>query len=463
MAISKEKRFELLSFDIANLPLDEDGTARIDFYVHLPRNDRFICFVLQGDEFGEKHTQILRKHVEPEIFCKFSDFKDNCKDLEIPENNHNMFVMEYEEDPEGFKAKHSESISIEANPETEATKVFSKDDEDSETEEKKSKLIVIEGSKEVSGTNDNDKNIIIEGGSPEQSSKQSYNHKEDSQFSKETRKQENVEISGSAKSLDVPGEDPGLDAMMSELGKEKGEFLKKAISKELNAVFKVLSAESVSEISLEDSPIEEISKKLMEVIAPEVDNLRQYLKKIPNYVGVMDDSAAITAIATLFCIARGQTSRSIFREISYAVLLMDISLGSLSPGSLDAYYVNPNQLSSEDKQIVFNHPRQSYEMVQKRFKNLPEIVSQLILGHHELFNGKGYPRKVRSELLAPLVRILAFAVDVFEIMKRAYISKQNVTVLQAVESLLNADVAPHERRHNIVLMREICAHLKEDS
>ena len=214
--------------------------------------------------------------------------------------------------------------------------------------------------------------------------------------------------------------------------------------------------------NLEESPIQDIASNLLEVIAPEVEKLRDHLKKIPDYVGVMNDSAALTAITTLVCLARGQTSRSIFKEMSYAVLLMDMSMTSLDDEAYKNYFINPDALSEKQKKIVFTHPRASYELVQKKFKNLPDIVSQLILGHHELFNGKGYPRKVRSELLAPLVRILAFAVDIFELMKRNHYLGKKLSIVDAVDSLLNADVPPHLRRHNVVLMREVYQYLTVD-
>ncbi len=499
MTISEQSKLELLSFDIEKLPLSEDGTAMVDFYVHLPRNDKFIRFVLKGDRFGSKHGTMLKQHAEPMVFCKFDAFQAHCNGFSIPESEHNRLVQEFAEDPEKFRKNYPHLVlppNISNKSQANETEEESSRKRLDPADEKSSKLILL-------GKNGENKSSASElqtfKTTPEElealkaakektvfsanndlatppkkkksnkedegSSKQSHTtYYEDQSSSRHTIVHEEEDYSGSRKSLTEPNPNDAatLDEMMSQFGQEQGSYLTKTITGELQSIFKGLTDSNTSVMNLEESPIEEISSNLLQLIAPEVEKLRDYLINIPNYVGVMNDSAALTAITTLVCMARGQTSRSIFREMSYAVLLMDIALGSLDEEGYKTYFLNPNSLSEAQKKIVFNHPRAAYELVQKRFKNLPDIVGQLILGHHELFSGKGYPRKVRSELLAPLVRLLAFAVDVFEIMKRAHFKGEKVSIMAAVESLLNADVAPHQRRHNIVLMREVHAYLKAD-
>ncbi|MEO5668313.1 MAG: HD domain-containing phosphohydrolase [Bdellovibrionota bacterium] len=243
--------------------------------------------------------------------------------------------------------------------------------------------------------------------------------------------------------------------MLTHFGKESADFLKKPIAIELKHIISELVAPSIAQINLEDSPINELTDQLVRVIAPEVENLRSYLKQIPQYLTMMDDSSAITAIATLFAIARGQSSRSVFKDLSYACLFMDISMSDFGDQAWKTYFLQPDALSEEQKNKIEGHPRRSSELVQKRFRNLPDIVNQLILGHHELFNGKGFPRHLRSEMLAPLVRILAFAVDVFEFMKSQHMQGEFCTLSEAVEYYVNEPVEPHMRRHNTVLCREI--------
>ena len=340
----------------------------------------------------------------------------------------------------------------------------------SSKKEKENDKLVIDGAQEFDSSGIHDKKIIKgdDTGSvsvDEGSSKQSHLQKDDGDelSSRQSHMKPEEDYSGSRQSMiDPQAQEEASSKMQMQFGNDNAAFLKKAISKELADVYSSLNDESTAAINLEDSPIAELTEKLMDVVAPEVEGLRNHLKQIPEYVGVMDDSAAVTSIATLFCMAKGQTSRSIFREVSYACLFLDLSLAKFNERDWVNYYINPNSLNNELKKLVFAHPRASYQIIQAKFKNLPDIVGQMILGHHELFNGKGYPRKVRSELLAPLVRILAFAVDVFETMKRNYLKGKKVSLEQAVSSFVHAEVEPHQRRHNIVLMRDILEYLQND-
>ncbi len=468
MAIPEDKKLELIKFEIEKIPLNADGTALVDFYVHLPRNDRYIRFVLAGDSFGENQTRMLQKHKEPIIFCKYEEFVAEHSGFAIPPSEHNKEVLEIFQGS-GQISENLPHLIFEANPtptsdqEAGSTnnqpphlKIIRGDDADLHTH--KNQKMVFKGSNDLASR---EKGKFL---TDETSSRQSHGPSEDEPSSRHTRLYQEEDYSGSKQSLSTANTNDGesMENMIAQFGQEKSSYLKKTITNELKSAYKQLHSESPATINLEESPIQDIASNLLEVIAPEVEKLRDHLKKIPDYVGVMNDSAALTAITTLVCLARGQTSRSIFKEMSYAVLLMDMSMTSLDDEAYKNYFINPDALSEKQKKIVFTHPRASYELVQKKFKNLPDIVSQLILGHHELFNGKGYPRKVRSELLAPLVRILAFAVDIFELMKRNHYLGKKLSIVDAVDSLLNADVPPHLRRHNVVLMREVYQYLTVD-
>jgi hypothetical protein len=277
----------------------------------------------------------------------------------------------------------------------------------------------------------------------------------------------NVESEVHRSKGDAPAEKPGArsssvskadleSGMLMQFGKESAEFLKKPIAHELSKIFYEVILPNPGEFTLEDTPIAEMSSRLLDIIAPDVDNFRSHFRRIPQYLSVMDDSAAVTTIAVLYAVALGQTSRSVFRDLSYACLLMDFALLDLSAENWNLYYQNRSQLSPEMLTKVQNHPRRSYEIVQKKFTRLPEIVGQLILGHHELFNGRGYPRGIRSELLAPLVRMFACAVDTFEIMKQESLHLSNPSLLEVLSRFIaSSGTQPHERRHSLTLVRQI--------
>jgi hypothetical protein len=250
--------------------------------------------------------------------------------------------------------------------------------------------------------------------------------------------------------------------MLTLFGQDDSEFLRAPIASVLKGIYDEMSASDIAHIRLEITPISELTDRLVKVIAPEVETLRNYLHAIPQYRTIMHDSAAITTIATLFAIALGHTSRNVFKNLSYACIFMDISLAELSEESWKTYYLDPERLSKEDARRVRSHPERSTDLVQKRFRKLPDVVLQMILGHHELFNGKGFPRGHRSEKLAPLVRALALSVDVFEFMKRAHLRGEPCDLEGAVNHFVNEAAEAHHRRHNLTLCREISEYLSKN-
>jgi HD-GYP domain-containing protein (c-di-GMP phosphodiesterase class II) len=252
-----------------------------------------------------------------------------------------------------------------------------------------------------------------------------------------------------------------LDTIKNLFGSEKAEVLAEPIDKELKSIYADIGDAKPGKLSLQDSKLEELSEKICSVVSPEVGDVRAHLKNVPAFVSIMDESSAISTLAILFAVAQGQKTRGVFKDLSYACLLMDISLLGVSEEAKKSWLMQPETLTDAERIIIETHPRKSHAVVMEKFKNLPEIVGQMILGHHELFSGRGFPRKVRSDLLPPVVRILAFAVDVHYHMKRAEMKGESLDIETVVESFTDSSIEPHLRRHNIELCRKILKYMIE--
>lgn len=404
MAIPAERRGDFIKLDRDSVPVSEKGEVLTDLYVELPNNERFIRYIANGSPLEDYHLNNISRHSVPSFFALITDMEET----HIPSDTDSSDTISHTQNQ--VFASDGKVHDLGAGPDR---KVFKGSTQSPDTEDTSERHTVTYTEEDLKG-------------------------------GRRSIKKEDAEI-----------------GMVMQFGKENAEFLKKPIAQELKKIFNESIDSAPGQLSLEDTPVAELSQKLLKAIAPEIDNFRSHLKKIPQYVGVMDDSAAMTAISTLVAIARGQSSRSIFKDLSYACLFMDFSLLDVSTEEWKTYYLEPSKISDALEEKIFNHPRRSYDIVQKKFKNLPDIVGQMILGHHELFNGKGYPRQIRSELVAPLVRILAFAVDIFEFMKRAHMRGQSVPLNEAVEYYLNEPVEPHLRRHGLTLCREVLEFLNE--
>jgi HD-GYP domain-containing protein (c-di-GMP phosphodiesterase class II) len=114
--------------------------------------------------------------------------------------------------------------------------------------------------------------------------------------------------------------------------------------------------------------------------------------------------------------------------IGYAGLLHDI--GKI--GIPDAVLCKPGPLTVHEWSLMKDHPRIGASIV----GNIPylEIVKNLIISHHERYDGKGYPRGIGGEDIPVGARLLSVA-DAFDTMvtNRAY--RAAISVDKAIEEL----------------------------
>ncbi|MGB9885641.1 MAG: HD-GYP domain-containing protein [Moorellales bacterium] len=99
-------------------------------------------------------------------------------------------------------------------------------------------------------------------------------------------------------------------------------------------------------------------------------------------------------------------------EIDLLRLLVDVhDIGKL--GVPEQILFKPGPLSAEERKEVERHPEIGYRMA----LSSPELapVAELILQHHERWDGSGYPRGLRGKEIHLLSRILA-VVDAYEAM-----------------------------------------------
>jgi len=92
----------------------------------------------------------------------------------------------------------------------------------------------------------------------------------------------------------------------------------------------------------------------------------------------------------------------------------------------------PGKLDDEEWQIMRTHPKIGYDILSYSDEPVFQFAAEVALGHHERWDGTGYPRRLSADEIPQSARIVAIA-DVFDAltMKRPY--KEAWSVERAVE------------------------------
>lgn len=232
------------------------------------------------------------------------------------------------------------------------------------------------------------------------------------------------------------------------------ENLGEAAGKKLKEAYKTLLLVKPSDAPPVTALITGMAEKLLATLAPEAADLRSSVLKNIRNLRFMNHSAAITSLAVLAAVANDFRSRTVLQNICHAVLLMDASLAELEEHHMETYYRNRRELPSHVLEKILVHPVKSQQMIAYLpFAN--ETINQLILLHHELHNGKGYHRAVRTGGTLPLARTLAFAVDLYEGIKGAELRGEASTLASEILRLQELNEEPHNRRHSVKLVQNV--------
>lgn len=195
--------------------------------------------------------------------------------------------------------------------------------------------------------------------------------------------------------------------------------------------------------------LETMADDILKAVAPDAATIKERFMQNLDALWLMNDAAAMSTLATLFAAANGMSSAKSFRDIVFATLVMDLPLITAQEETVDLFHRNPKALPSEVVEQFEQHPIQAYQLAHKTLPQLTDVAFELILTHHEKYNGEGYPRKLRSTQFFPLGQVFACAVEVFEIMK------SQVTFSQALTKLCNGDVEQHMQRHRKEILQNV--------
>ena len=138
-------------------------------------------------------------------------------------------------------------------------------------------------------------------------------------------------------------------------------------------------------------------------------------------------SAAVARYARALAEAHG-CSRAQQDLVHTAGLLHDIGKFSFP----DSILLAPAPLTEEDWKIVRRHPEDGARVVARMEPYAP--VAEIILGHHERWDGEGYPHKLAGEAIPLLSRMVTVA-DAYDVMIARDSYRTPLTSSEAIEEM----------------------------
>ena len=165
--------------------------------------------------------------------------------------------------------------------------------------------------------------------------------------------------------------------------------------------------------------LEELLRNKTKALQLAVDQLKEsYVKTMTTIVGIMDayeqntavHSQVVAILSLRLAREMGIQDETELDDIKYGALLHDIGKLGIPPDILN----KPGKLTAAEMDTVRKHSRIGYEIARHIpfFGNAAEIVLQ----HHEHFDGSGYPDGLKGNEICIGARLFA-VIDAFEVMR----------------------------------------------
>lgn len=159
---------------------------------------------------------------------------------------------------------------------------------------------------------------------------------------------------------------------------------------------------------------EQIINELNRIARELVDNILQNnnvlinlvdLKSMDNYT--YQHSVNVATISIIIGLAKKLSKEDLY-ALALGALLHDIGKVFIPKEIIQ----KKDKLTSEEYEIIKTHPQKGYDYL-KNTDNLPLISKMIILQHHEIIDGTGYPNGISKNKIQKLVNIVSIA-DVYD-------------------------------------------------
>lgn len=166
------------------------------------------------------------------------------------------------------------------------------------------------------------------------------------------------------------------------------------------------------------------------------------LEKVKNYKFILFEVVDLLEKRYVMTSGRSLRVSKYAKKIATALNLDNKNIANLVDAAIlhdighikipDNIILKTEKLSPQEQKMLENHVVYGARL----FERLPEFkqVHEIVLHHHEHFDGSGYPHRIKGEEIPLLSRILAVA-DAFEVMTTRWMYQPSMSVAIALETL----------------------------
>lgn len=190
--------------------------------------------------------------------------------------------------------------------------------------------------------------------------------------------------------------------------------------------------------------------KIKGIVSSMVNDLIQHKDILVNLATIraVDDytfghSLNVGVLSMITGISLGYTKNELL-DLGTGAILHDIGKTMVNNGILN----KDDKLSEEEFNEIKKHTTYGYELLSKNL-NIKDDISNIILYHHERFDGKGYPHGLKGKDIHEYARIASVS-DVYDALTSNRVYKQRIESHQAIEYLIS--MGGHQFDYDIVKM-----------
>ncbi len=151
----------------------------------------------------------------------------------------------------------------------------------------------------------------------------------------------------------------------------------------------------------------------VKTVSLESNLLRAYKMRLSSGGGHYSRHVGILAFLSCgFCYKLGWVSESTQMKLGLAALLHDLTVDEEVYNDINLWNQAASDLADKSPAVVKyrNHPIEAANLV-KSMKNLPPDVDQIILQHHEMRDGLGFPRGLNPNRISPMASVFIIVED----------------------------------------------------